>query len=326
MSGMILDGLQFFFEDARGRRVLLADAGDFTANESRALLHYIDDEYVWVMRDNIKNITEYIEREKESGASLHAALAVLVVRALWGKQRPRRILWMGTFGRTVISVAKMAPIFHEQNRLYCVASDFPDVTEENIVPIRANCRDIPLPEDKFDIVVVDAADVAPDRMVQIALSLRVGGVLIVWSPAGTEVPFKIPQANVFFDDEGNAIAHMKISKEITAILRERTQKRQLSRQKRLVTYILDEVGEALASMLISGDDERLEDTITKASLAEENILPIYEELVSEDVKYLANRFKESLIEFRLHKSEETRACVLEDYLALRREMKDQDDF
>ena len=48
MSGMVLEELRFSFEDAQGRRFLLADAGDFAANVSRALLHYIDDDYVYI--------------------------------------------------------------------------------------------------------------------------------------------------------------------------------------------------------------------------------------------------------------------------------------
>ena len=326
MSGMILDGLRFFFEDARGNHILLADAGDYAANESKALLHYIDDDYVWVMRDNLKNITEYIENAAIKGGALRAALAVLAVRELFGKYRPRRILWMGTFHRAAIGVSKMLPVFHDDNLIYAVASDLPDDIEKNIVPIRTVCSSLPLPEDYFDVVIVDTVDVTPDRMAQILLSLRVGGLFIQVLPAGKVIPYTIPNADSFSDDEGNTLLRARMSKELTAVFREGTMKGRLERQKRLVSYILDELGDSLGSILASDDDLRLEAAITQAALAEENILPIYEELVSEDIKYLANRFKESLIEFRLHRSEKTRTRVFEEYLALRREMRDCDDF
>ena len=326
MSGMILEGLRFFFEDARGNHILLADAGDYAANESKALLHYIDDDYVWVMRDNLKNITEYIENAAIKGGALRAALAVLAVRELFGKYRPRRILWMGTFHRAAIGVSKMLPVFHDDNLIYAVASDLPDDIEKNIVPIRTVCSSLPLPEDYFDVVIVDTVDVTPDRMAQILLSLRVGGLFIQVLPAGKVIPYTIPNADSFSDDEGNTLLRARMSRELTTVFREGTMKGRLERQKRLVSYILDELGDSLGSILASDDDLRLEAAITQAALAEENILPIYEELVSEDIKYLANRFKESLIEFRLHRSEKTRTRVFEEYLALRREMRDCDDF
>ena len=326
MSGMILDGLRFFFEDARGNHILLADAGDYAANESKALLHYIDDDYVWVMRDNLKNITEYIENAAIKGGALRAALAVLAVRELFGKYRPRRILWMGTFHRAAIGVSKMLPVFHDDNLIYAVASDLPDDIEKNIVPIRTVCSSLPLPEDYFDVVIVDTVDVTPDRMAQILLSLRVGGLFIQVLPAGKVIPYTIPNADSFSDDEGNTLLRARMSRELTTVFREGTMKGRLKRQKRLVSYILDELGDSLGSILASDDDLRLEAAITQAALAEENILPIYEELVSEDIKYLANRFKESLIEFRLHRREKTGARVFEEYLALRREMREYDDF
>lgn len=326
MSGMILDGLRFFFEDARGNHILLADAGDYAANESKALLHYIDDDYVWVMRDNLKNITEYIENAAIKGGALRAALAVLAVRELFGKYRPRRILWMGTFHRAAIGVSKMLPVFHDDNLIYAVASDLPDDIEKNIVPIRTVCSSLPLPEDYFDVVIVDTVDVTPDRMAQILLSLRVGGLFIQVLPAGKVIPYTIPNADSFSDDEGNTLLRARMSRELTTVFREGTMKGRLERQKRLVSYILDELGDSLGSILASDDDLRLEASITQAALAEENILPIYEELVSEDIKYLANRFKESLIEFRLHRSEKTRTRVFEEYLALRREMREYDVF
>ena len=88
---------------------------------------------------------------------------------------------------------------------------------------------------------------------------------------------------------------------------------------RLIGFVKEQIG--ADALIIPQDADRWQ-----AALAEENILPIYEELVSEDIKYLANRFKESLIEFRLHRSEKTRTRVFEEYLALRREMRDCDDF
>ena len=326
MSGMILDGLRFFFEDARGNHILLADAGDYAANESKALLHYIDDDYVWVMRDNLKNITEYIENAAIKGGALRAALAVLAVRELFGKYRPRRILWMGTFHRAAIGVSKMLPVFHDDNLIYAVASDLPDDIEKNIVPIRTVCSSLPLPEDYFDVVIVDTVDVTPDRMAQILLSLRVGGLFIQVLPAGKVIPCTIPNADSFSDDEGNTLLRARMSRELTTVFREGTMKGRLERQKRLVSYILDELGDSLGSILASDDDLRLEAAVTQAALAEENILPIYEELVSEDIKYLANRFKESLIEFRLRRSGEARQRVFGEYLALRREMREYDDF
>ena len=326
MSGMILDGLRFSFEDAQGNLILLANAGDYAANESKALLHYIDDDYVWVMRDNLKNITEYIEREGANGGALHAALAVLSVREFWGKSRPRRILWMGAFHRATIGVAKMLPVFHDENMIYVVSPDLPDDIEKNVVPIRAACESLPLPEDYFDVVVVDTVDVTPDRMAQLLLSLRVGGVFIQFLPTGKESSCTIPNADSFYDDEGNTLLRVRMSREMTSVFREGTMKGRLDRQKRLVSYILDELGDALGSIMVSDDDMRLDAAVTQATLAEENILPIYEELVSEDIKYFANRFKESLIEFRLHRSEKTRARVFEEYLALRREMREFDGF
>ena len=326
MSGIIMDGLLFFFEDIRGRRIMLADAGDYVANESRALLHYVDDDYVWVMRDNLKNITEYIERGTASGASIRAALAVLVVHELLGKCRPRRILWMGEFQRAAIGVSKMMPIFHDENRIYAVNPDFPDHLEENVVPIRAEYDSLPLPEDYFDVVVSDSVDVASDRMVQFLLSLRVGGLLLFLLPVEKELSSVLPNADSFSDNDGNTLVRVRMTKELVAVFRDGTVKGRLARQKSLVSYILDEVGDSLGSILVSDDDLRLEAAITQAALAEENILPIYEELVSEDIKYLANRFKESLIEFRLHRREKTGARVFEEYLALRREMREYDDF
>ena len=326
MSGMILDSLRFFFEDARGNHILLADAGDYAANESKALLHYIDDDYVWVMRDNLKNITEYIENAATKGGALRAALAVLAVRELFGKYRPRRILWMGTFHRAAIGVSKMLPVFHDDNLIYAVAPDLPDDIEKNIVPIRTVCSSLPLPEDYCDVIIVDTVDVTPDRMAQLLFALRVGGLFIQVLPAGKAIPCTIPNADFFSDDEGNTLLRARMSRELTAVFREGTMKGRLNRQKRLVSYILDELGDSLGSILAFDDDLRLEAAITQAALAEENILPIYEELVSEDIKYFANRFKESLIEFRLHRIEKKRARVFEEYLALRREMRKYDDF
>lgn len=327
MSGMILDELRFFFEDARGTRTLLADAGDFSANQSRALLHYIDENYiVWEMRDNLKKITDYIERGAESGASIRAAMAVLAIREFWSKYRLRRVLWMGTSNRAMIGVSKMLPVFHDDNQIYAVASDLPDDIEKNIVPIRTVCSSLPLPEDYFDVVIVDTVAVTQDRMAQLLLSLRIGGLFIQVLPAGKVIPCTIPNADSFSDDEGNTLLRARMSRDLTAVFREGTMTGRLNRQKRLVSYILDELGDSLGSILASDDDLRLEAAITQAALAEENILPIYEELVSEDIKYLANRFKESLIEFRLHRSEKTRTRVFEEYLALRREMRDCDDF
>ncbi len=328
MSRFVRDELRFYYDDMQRGRILLADAGDFFANKSRALFHYIDDEnyIVWEMRDNIKRITEYIERDTTSGASLRAALAVLAIREFWGKFRPRRILWMGAFQRAAIGVSKMLPIFHDENQLYAVNPGFPDNLEENVVPIRAECDSLPLPEGYFDVAVLDSVDVAPERMAQLLLSLRVGGLLLFLLPAGRELSCALPNADSFSDDDGNTLVRVRMTKELAEVFREGTAKGRLARQKRLVSYILDEVGDALGSILASDDDMRIEAAITQAALAEENILPIYEELVSEDIKYFANRFKESLIEFRLHRDEKARIRVFEEYLTLRREMRECDDF
>ena len=217
-------------------------------------------------------------------------------------------------------------VFHDDNQIYAVAPDLPDDIEKNIVPIRTVCSSLPLPEDYFDVVIVDTVDVTPDRMAQLLLSLRIGGLFIQVLPAGKVIPCTIPNADSFSDDEGNTLLRARMSRDLTAVFREGTMKGRLNRQKRLVSYILDELGDSLGSILASDDDLRLEAAITQAALAEENILPIYEELISEDIKYLANRFKESLIEFRLHRSEKTRTRVFEEYLALRREMREYDDF
>ena len=233
---------------------------------------------------------------------------------------------MGTSNRAMIGISKMLPVFHDDNQIYAVAPDLPDDIEKNIVPIRTVCSSLPLPEDYFDVVIVDTVDVTPDRMAQLLLSLRIGGLFIQVLPAGKVIPCTIPNADSFSDDEGNTLLRARMSRDLTAVFREGTMKGRLNRQKRLVSYILDELGDSLGSILASDDDLRLEAAITQAALAEENILPIYEELVSEDIKYLANRFKESLIEFRLNRSEKTRARVFEEYLALRREMREYDDF
>ena len=327
MSGMILEELRFSFVDAEGKCTLLADAGNFSANQSRALFHYIDEDYiVWEMRDNLKNIMEYIERGAESEASIRAALAVMAVRAFWGKYRSRRVLWMGAQNRATIGIAKMLPIVHEENRLYAVSSDFPDVMEDNVVPICASCESFPLPEHFFDVAVVDGAEVSAERMTQILLSLRVGGLLLFVLPAGAEFLGTIPGAASLSDDAGNTLLYARLTRETKALLAEETLAGQLALQKRLVSYILDEVGGSLGTLLATGDAEQLDAAIAQVSLAEDTFLPIYEELLSEDVKYLANRFKESLIEFRLHQGKERRGRVMEDYFALRREMKEQDDF
>ena len=298
MSRVVLEGFRFFYEDTMRGRVLLADTGDYAANESKALLHYIDDDYVWVMRDNLKNITEYIERDNAGGASIRAA----------------------------IGVSKMLPIFHDENRIYAVSADLPDNLETNVVPIRAACNCLPLPENYYDVVVVDSVDVTQERVAQMFLSLRVGGLFLLLLPAGAELSCAIPASDSFSDDDGNSLLRVRMTRELAAIFEEGTEKGRLERQKRLISYILDELGDSLSSILASGDEMRLEAAITQAALAEDNILPIYEELVSEDIKYLANRFKESLIEFRLHPSEKVRNCVLEAYMALRREMRECDAF
>lgn len=326
MSGMVLEGMQFFFGDARRGRVLLADAGDFAANRSRALLHYIDDDCVWVMRDNLKNITEYILRDTASGTSLRAAMAVLAVRALWGKHRPRRILWTGTVGRAAIAVAKMMPIFHDENLLYAVSPDLPEPLEKNIVPIRAAHASLPLPEDYFDVAVVDAGGIAPDRLAQILLSLRAGGLLLLLLPTGTGLSAAMPGAEFLADDDGNTLVQVRGTRALAAMFREGTARGRIERQKRLIAYILDEIGDTLGAVLTDGNGGRLDAVIAQAALAEETILPVYEELAGDDLKYLANRFKEALIEFRLHGGEERKAQVLESYLALRRDMKACDDF
>ena len=326
MSGIIVEGFQLFFEDARGRRILLADTAAYADNESKALLHYIDDDYVWVMRDNLKNITDYIERDTTSGASLRAALTVLAVRELLGKCRPRRILWMGEYHRAAIGITKMLPIFHDENRIYAVFPDFPDDIEKNVVPIRVACDSLPLPEEYYDIVVVDFVDVTSERMAQLLLSLRVGGVFLLLLSAGADLSYAIPDMAFISDDDGNTLVQVRMTKELAAVVREGTAKGRLDRQKRLISYILDELGDTLGAVLANDDDMCLEAAVTQAALAEDNILPIYEELISEDIKYLANRFKESLIEFRMHRSEKARTRVFEEYIALRREMRECDDF
>lgn len=220
----------------------------------------------------------------------------------------------------------MMPIFHDENLLYVVSPEAEEATEQNIVPIRAASGSLPLPEHFFDVAVLDAAAIASDRIAQIILSLRVGGLLLVFLPAGVEFPEAIPGAERLADEAGNVLLYVRLTREKAAMLRERTAAGQLARQKRLIAYILDEVGGALGSLLASSDEARLDAAIAQASLAEDTLLPIYEELLSEDVKYLANRFKESLIEFRLHWDETTRRRVMDDYFALRREMKEKDDF
>ena len=329
MSRIILERLRFFYEDAKKSRLLLADTGDFSANESRGLLHYLDDEdhIVWEMRDNLKNVAEYIGKDTASGAPLRAAMAILAIRALWGKYRPRRVIWMGAYNRAAIGVSKMMPIFHDENLLYAVFPDLPtDIEERVVVPIRAECVSLPLPEAYFDVAVVESADVSSDRMAEILLSLRANGLLLFFLPADVELACALPEAVSLSDEEGNRLVQLRMSGALAAMFREGTKKGRVERQKRLVAYILDEVGDALGTVLASGDDARLDAAITQATLAEENLLPIYEELSSEDIKYFANRFKESLIEYRLHRSEKTRARVFDEYLALRREMRECDDF
>ena len=76
----------------------------------------------------------------------------------------------------------------------------------------------------------------------------------------------------------------------------------------------------MESLFFSKEDSLMDAMIARVSLAEDTILPIYEEMRSDDIKYLMNRLKESLIEFRLHKEEEMEKEIMEHYLALGREI------
>ncbi len=326
MSGIVLDDRRFYFDDACRGRVLLLDTGEVLANASRALLHYIDDDYVWVMRDNLKNITEYIGRGADDNSSLRAAATVLAVREFWGKYRQRRLMRWGPLDRSAIALAKMLPIFHDENLFFIVVPDMPEAAPEAIIPVRTSYRTFPLPERDFDLFILDVAAAGQDRLPQILLSLRPGGLLLAFLPAGSDFSRVLPNTTCLTDNAGNRLVSVRLTPELARLLREETAVGQLARQKRLIAYMLDEIGGSLGPLLASGENGPLDAAIAQASLAEDTILSVYEELLSDDIPWLANRFKESLIDYRLRRTDRLRARVFDEYRALRHDMKEYDDF
>ena len=321
MKSMRVENLRIFFEDGQRGPILLADLGDFKSNASRALWHYIDENrsVVWVMRDNLQNVIHYIEGEDIPGSSLQALAAVLMIREFFQKYRQRRILQMFSGkreNRVMISMSKLLPIFHDENLLYAVSPEIEAPFPDHVIPIRAECGNLPLPTGFYDVIFCEGGQ----RMDEIYLALRPGGLCLMALSPKEKLSSGIPGMEVFSDREGNRLLSLRWTEEFYNILKEKSFQGEILRRKKLLSYLYSEIGANMESLFFSKEDSLMDAMIARVSLAEDTILPIYEEMRSDDIKYLMNRLKESLIEFRLHKEEEMEKEIMEHYLALGREI------
>jgi len=321
MSGVFCEDLKFYFADAKRGKLLLADTGDFINNVSCALFHYLDKNHntVYQMRDNLKNLTEYVQRDASNNMKhIGAALLILALKEFFGKTCLRRILYVGDqhrLTRVVESISKMMPIFHEENKIYILSNQSCETRFDNCEYISSSYKEYPFPSKFFDLVVVSDEAVL-SRMPDIMLSIKRGGLFLAVVPLGVKAKYNISAFDSLNDDVGNRLLLKRVTNECHNLFFNATDKGKIEQQKKLISYIYDEVGGALVEIQNDNNKEQLDAVIEQAKLAENIILNIYEYLFNDDIKYLANRFKESLIEYRLHSTDDRYKKVLDSYLVL----------
>lgn len=310
---IICKGCTFYLNFSNGESIPLFNAMDCISNCSRIPFHQLseDGSTSYLLRERLKMETDMLsaENNRSQHSVLWAVALLLIFPELIKKYRPYQVLQVGPFSLLTQYLTQLLSQVHPRARLYCISDETFCPDHPITVPIHAEYRTFPFPQNRFDIVLVDniPSDVLQDIFPNLVSSITANGFFIYLPPIGENSSW-MQDAFCSIGESGNYIMYNHVSlDQKTSLLRD-TAYGLLQSRKNVIRRALSEMEHGLHHLfsLDSSDAKTvsslLDRLISEIAQVENMICEIYEDLISTDIKYKINLFKEAVIQWRLEKN------------------------
>jgi ubiquinone/menaquinone biosynthesis C-methylase UbiE len=303
--------------------------------------------------DWLSAIFTRVSQWKDNGAIASNGLVYLItslltVQQLVRKQRDFHVLEIGCDpGALSVLIAEILKHFNSNNRLICVSEEQVNTEQDIWLQLMSTSSaadivsryigdftDLPFRENYFDIVIINGnTQFAQVEKVfqQAALVLRNQGTLYGISEQRPDVDVAwskmLGAADCYPVDEETVVYAKQLSAKNRQVLMAQTTQNKFSKIKETVNDNLTIIKNSVFNLNNLTKNE-LDKTIGVVSQTEDQILKIFNQLISLNLKFYLNELKEALINYRLELGEKT---VLEKvcrqrYQQLVWEIENSEDF
>lgn len=302
MAEQAREYFRYYGETTDGSRKLLLDTLDFYSNHSALPMHIVEEngEAVdFVLDREIKKLLHSLETAvsdislRQGYQMVNLMLAAFCLR----KYKPLKLLHLGgRAGAGLTSFCQLLPKFHPDNRMYWLT---PTVREQRTdrICMMMPFEELLLPQDAFDIIVLDDTDecLLPSMKEQLWLSLRPEGQLILLSRRREmQQVFSGKGAETYLTGEGWTVSQSTISAAEHEAMAADTWDGAV---KTIQQEAIERIQLVQREVTVEGAD--IDALLQLADEAEQFVLLIYASLPSLEVKYLANEWKRALLDYRL---------------------------
>ena len=321
MSMISFDGRRFFYTGADGKAIILLDAHDVYGNHSAvSMVQQMDASYGQTRQDKpfwgtlMKNL-EPLKEQKRLGYIL---VLLLIMRQLWKKPRPIKVLRVGGSASDAFSEAltNILRAFHQDSLLCCMESGSNAASAPGVLVLPLDMKGGRLMQGQFSVILLDdmQGEMRPELVVNLLPLLEPWGrffCLTDKSELLVTCQNLLSEARTL-QAEGSLslLTQVCTGKDLARVFR-LTPEGKLIRAKK-------EIKQRLESLLIEIesleylDGKEVERMMCSAKELESSLCEIYPSLVSVDVKRLATQLREAMIEWRLGnaKVQRVRECLL----------------
>ena len=234
------------------------------------------------------------------------AMLLLTLRELLRRQRAWRVLSLGSTEGFNHCAAELLRSFEDESRLYCAAQQTEAAPDNN--PVRKDwgirsCRDLLLPRQAFDLILVGAGIPAAERraiLPELICSIKLQGTYIAFVGAAGEHPvLSGSEAAELMLAENQWVTVGRIGREEYENSYQQTAAGKLEASRK---HIRRGMGFLRAAMkrAVHRDwsDAELDELIRRTAELEKNICMLDQELPEAELKFRSNVLKEALLDYR----------------------------
>ena len=319
MSAINFDDRCFFYVGNDGRAKLLLDAFDLYGNHSTVSMTEVEPRYGKLRQDKpfLGTLLKHLDTLKEKGRMGYVAVVLLMVRELWKKPHPVRILRVGGSSADALSMetAGILNAFHPDNLLYCMSRDSIRLLPvDNIFSIPMELKELPLLQQQFAVLLLDdtRGEVSPEMVHSLLPTLHPFGrffCLTAREELMAECLKAMPQVERMPMEGNLCLLTQELSHEDWARAWLETPQGKMEHWKREAARRLELLRVDIERLESCGKGQQ-EDILRRAKEFEFSVAEMYPFLTSIDGKMLATQLREALIDWYLGNAEKARveAC------------------
>lgn len=290
-------------EDNSGQ--LLLNAFDPLNNHSSVPMHYMTEkngqlstQFYWF--DMIQTVIKEIPPSENSTVII--SLLLRLISCLAKKARPFNFLWIGNEMKQWLSpLNSLLQEFNSANRLYWLSEQTIPSSAPSIIPIQTKITEYPFPAQFYDCVIIDNTSIKTipigSLIPKTINSIVPFGKLLIGATQNNSISklqSLLETAAIFPIDKFSVI-----DSDITPTIAQKIFATTKTFEVQQAKTILKENILALKPLLDSTSPNDYDNLITAVTKLENDLLLLYPYLISSDIKFLVNRLKETMIEYRL---------------------------